>query len=318
MKKENRIITLEAEVRLSEGDGKPAKIVGYAARFNSPSKTMKTESGKQFREVIAPGAFRTALAAGDDVLATTHHDPTNILGRSSKGTLEMREDENGLRIEITPPDTTFGRDTLEQVRRGDLDKMSFAFAKADDTWERDGDCYKRTINSIGKLYDVTLTPTPAYDSTSVDLRSADKAIVRVDSGEKRVSTQFEDTSVLWGCKWLISCCRNMMDACQSINEAIDALEKGTGELSELDKQAMNEAYDNVQDVVRKGRLTMHELQEAGAEDEDTQDDGGTGPVDDSAQDDAERSLLAKHAVACLNAGIKPSLAGFDKCSGQSA
>ena len=49
--------------------------------------------------------------------------------------------------------------------------MSFAFTVEEQTWNRDGKIPKRTVTKIGRLYDVSVVDTPAYDSTSIYARS---------------------------------------------------------------------------------------------------------------------------------------------------
>jgi HK97 family phage prohead protease len=66
-----------------------------------------------------------------------NHNADLPLGRTRNGTLVLRKDGSGLRIELTPPATTWGQDAIESIRRGDVSGMSFAFAaKRDggDTW----------------------------------------------------------------------------------------------------------------------------------------------------------------------------------------
>ena len=56
------------------------------------------------------------------------------------------------------------------MRRGDLDKMSFAFIPETQEWDDSGSIPKRTIQKAS-LYDVSIVTTPAYDGTSIGLRS---------------------------------------------------------------------------------------------------------------------------------------------------
>jgi len=56
------------------------------------------------------------------------------------------------------------------MKRGDLDKMSFAFVATRQTWDDSGDMPKRMIQDL-QLYDVSIVNRPAYDGTEIGLRS---------------------------------------------------------------------------------------------------------------------------------------------------
>lgn len=170
--KEVRFFAGNIEVRADE-EGKPAKIVGYAAVYGTQSEDIG------FRETISKGAFEGADTS--DVRALFNHDSSKILGRTKSGTLRVSADEVGLRYEIDVPNTTYAADLLESMQRGDVNQSSFAFSDVDDKWEeRDGIWY-REIMQIRQLYDVSPVTYPAYSDTSVALRSLDK--VKADKAE---------------------------------------------------------------------------------------------------------------------------------------
>lgn len=152
------------------------KLVGYAAVFNSLSEPLRTRAaGKviEFREIIRPGAFGATLAnAANDVLALRDHDAARLLGRRSSGTLKLTQDDKGLRAEVDTPDTAEGRDTLELVRRRDINGMSFGFTPAagGQRFTREGDVIVRELTKID-LVEVTFTPMPAYTATSAEVRT---------------------------------------------------------------------------------------------------------------------------------------------------
>lgn len=155
------------EVRSEEG--KPTKIVGYAAVFNSLSEELFG-----FREIVMPGAFDRAIREKHDTRALVNHDANLILGRTKAGTLTLTVDEKGLRAEIEPPDTQAARDALTSVRRGDLDGMSFAFRTLTDNWRtQDGEQIRELIDL--DLVDVSVVAFPAYPATTVSTRALEQA-----------------------------------------------------------------------------------------------------------------------------------------------
>src|SRR5215472_5921150 len=112
---------LATEVRaISKGNKRT--IAGYAARYCVLSGDLGG-----FRERIASGAFKRILATNPDVVCLFNHSDSAVLGRTTAGTLRLSEDTRGLKFECDLPDTTFGRDTYESVKRGDLNGCSFAF-----------------------------------------------------------------------------------------------------------------------------------------------------------------------------------------------
>ena len=176
----------DAELRIGEGE-KP-KITGYAAVYGSLSVDLGG-----FREVINPGAFKAVANGADEMLAVVNHDYNKTVARRSAGTLTIREDANGLYVEVDPPNTTLGRDLVEDIRAKNIKGMSFRFRGAKDSWEKRDGQRVRVISDIGKVGEVTFTTIPAYEATTVELRSAleqldkqDKATPRLDAAGRRL------------------------------------------------------------------------------------------------------------------------------------
>ena len=70
-------------------------------------------------ESIAPGAFSESISG--DVRALYNHDDSLILGRTSAGTLTLRDDSHGLwgSIKINRNDTD-AMNAYERIKRGDV------------------------------------------------------------------------------------------------------------------------------------------------------------------------------------------------------
>ena len=161
-------VTMNAEVRAIDTEDGSLRIGGYAATFN------KEADGLNFREVIAPGAFTRALASGDPVFLLVNHDMDAIpLASTQSGTLQLRQDKTGLYIEAElDPANPRAQELASALRRGDMDKMSFAFTVDSDGQTREGGL--RTLTDIERLYEVSVVTLPAYSSTTVGMRSANE------------------------------------------------------------------------------------------------------------------------------------------------
>jgi len=155
------------EIR-SAGDvqGHGRTVSGYAAVFARPADL------GDFVEEIRSGAFTASLASGENVKALYHHQTDALLGTTRAQTLRLAQDDRGLRFALDLPDTTHGRDLAELVKRGDISGCSFGFRvrAGGEAWEqRSGKPY-RLLTDVD-LVEITLTHDPAYQDTSVALRS---------------------------------------------------------------------------------------------------------------------------------------------------
>ena len=149
-------------------DGEDLRIEGYFAVFNS-----LYDIGPGMSESIAPGAFSNTLSG--DIRALVNHDSTLVLGRTSAHTLELREDEHGLwgRISINPKDTD-AMNLYERVKRGDVSQCSFGFEiiREDTEIGEDGSVHW-TIQEV-RLHEVSCCTFPAYESTNISAREAQR------------------------------------------------------------------------------------------------------------------------------------------------
>ena len=153
------------------GEEESRHIEGYGSVFNSRSLDLGG-----FQEIIAPGAFDGVIERSDVKALLDHNAERGILARSrnGKGSLSLELDERGLKYSFDAPHTNLGDEVVEGLKRGDYSQSSFAFTVESDSWTKEEDgSYLRTINKIGKLYDVSIVANPAYTDTSVALRSLD-------------------------------------------------------------------------------------------------------------------------------------------------
>ena len=180
-----RAIPTKFETRES---GEEKHITGYFAVFDD---TYEIAPGMS--ESIAPGAFSNTLSG--DVRALTNHDSTLVLGRTTAHTFELREDAHGLWGDITVNTKDVDAMNLySRVDRGDVSQCSFGFeiVKQDTEVRENGDVHW-TIREV-KLYECSVCTFPAYESTNISARSAERDEIKkreVDAWRERAMSKLK-------------------------------------------------------------------------------------------------------------------------------
>lgn len=146
---------------------------GYAAVFDEEAQ-LEVPGVGPVAEVVKRGAFRKALARGENVPMLYHHLETHPpLATTQGGTLTLEEDNRGLRVKAAIAKGYIGDAVRELVRRGDIPGMSWGFVagKGNSTVERRNGVLLRTLTGFKKILDVSPTWDPTYRGTEAELRS---------------------------------------------------------------------------------------------------------------------------------------------------
>ena len=177
---ERRFVSRESAVQIeTREDGEGERIVGLASVFYDGTPDTEFHLFDNLYERISPSAFDKVIAEKFDTRALFNHNPDHVLGRRSAGSLTLEKRPEGLGYEIEPKDTQRYRDTLEDVRSGDVTGSSFSFTVEKEAFESDGDRDIRTIESVAELFDVGPVTFPAYEASTAGVRAAgDLAEVR--------------------------------------------------------------------------------------------------------------------------------------------
>jgi len=169
------IDNLVAGVQLEQrADDKPARIRGHAAIFYDGTTDTEFRLWDDAVERIMPPAFDQVLSRPDDVRGLFNHDPNQLLGRTSAGTLSLAIDRRGLSFSVDPGATTVARDVTEHVRRGDVQGASFSFIATDERWEKQDGIEVRELHGV-QVFDVGPVTFPAYQATDVQARAIARA-----------------------------------------------------------------------------------------------------------------------------------------------
>jgi HK97 family phage prohead protease len=106
-------------------------------------------------------------------VALLSHDSGRVLGRTSSGTLTLRQDSLGLWFSLNAdPTTPEGQTALGTIGRQDIKGCSFGFIVRAESWDDGGMRMPlRTVEDVD-LFEITLTAFPAYETTSASLQRA--------------------------------------------------------------------------------------------------------------------------------------------------
>ena len=171
-RKQRQVRSLPQNFKTRDADGK-LYIEGYFAVFDFPYPLW---DGAE--EVVKPGAFEGVLT--QDVRALVNHDTTLVMGRTTAGTLLLKQDETGLwgQIEVNRDDTD-AMNLYARVQRGDVSQCSFGFDIERETFVDLGDGRCRwEIEKVNPLYEVSVCTFPAYEATSVSARKQQLETIR--------------------------------------------------------------------------------------------------------------------------------------------
>ncbi len=181
---EKRIFNIETKSEESESGQKV--IVGHASMYGARSENLGG-----FYEYIEEGAFTRELIAKSDVRALINHDQNLILARTTSGTLRLDADATGLQYEFDVPETSYGKDLVISMDRGDITQSSFAFTVKEDDWSTDEDGNNiRTIKKIDRLYDVSPVTYPAYPETN-DLVVAQRGLAKYKEKQEKITQELD-------------------------------------------------------------------------------------------------------------------------------
>jgi hypothetical protein len=122
------------------------------------------------------------------------HDTNKVLGSTRAGTLELTSSEDGLVCRCSLPNTSYGNDAWEIIKRGDVSTMSFGFRPIKWTDENN----ERTLREVA-LEEVSFcVPFPAYGETDskilrgflrmkIDLESVNEILEKEELDEQDIT-----------------------------------------------------------------------------------------------------------------------------------
>ena len=248
-----------------EGQTASRRIAGRPIVFGVRSNNLTPWSDyREVYEVLEPGCISAEVMQKSDIVLNTNHrnDVSCILGRyrnSDKDTLKLELRADGVDCDCDLPNTTTADDTLELIKRGDIDGMSFAF---EDDWEdsENGVSYERMrdeetgkkeiwvrhVKRITALYDVSVVTHPAYEQTTVGVREqGDRINEAIEAQLKREQNTDDDDPDKKG-----------EDEGEKTDEEREAREKAEREARELAEKEQREREAVAVMRMRRNRIAL--------------------------------------------------------------
>ena len=173
------------------GDADPLRVEGYAAVFGVNAQL------PGFRERVKAGAFTNSIEKKADVCFLFNHDSNLLLGRTTTGSLTLRQDGKGLAYSCVLPNTQTARDVHELIKAGLITGCSFAFTIRENgqEWSEsrddDGTYFIQREISDTNLMDVSCVTWPCYSGTEVYARACAEPPIELRSAVEAKNKAFE-------------------------------------------------------------------------------------------------------------------------------
>lgn len=162
---------MKIEIRSSN----EAVISGYVNAVMRNSKKMRKGIGSDtFVERVRDGTFAHALQTDKAIELRYNHE--RKLCDTHTG-LELKEDNIGLYASAVITDS----EVIEKAKNHELRGWSFGFICNKDSWDKDGETERRTLEDINLLEVSILTKAPAYFGTSAsfEMRGEESEIIEM-------------------------------------------------------------------------------------------------------------------------------------------
>lgn len=128
---------------------------------------------KKFVEKIEKGAFQKAIEENPRIDFLSEHRDDMLLATTENGSLQLWEDEKGLKMRAKIAPTSYGKDIFTLMKNNMINHMSFGFKVLSDKWDKRSDgIYCRSVNKLA-LKEVSVVRNPAYPQSVIAARGID-------------------------------------------------------------------------------------------------------------------------------------------------
>lgn len=148
---------------------KRAVIEGLAVPYSAMSTLRGPDSisGRQYRIMFMPGAFRESLRSGRaaQAAALLEHDPRQVLGRVGYRNFRLSETPRGVEFSLDVTPHPRSQQVLRETREGVLWGASIHFIDHRHTWHTTPDYEPLMVIERADFDEVSFVPDPAFPGT---------------------------------------------------------------------------------------------------------------------------------------------------------
>ena len=308
------------ELRTVEGDA--LKIEGYVNAVGRESELLFSPKRKKwFKEIMEPGVFKRALENNVDIPMLLEHDYSKEIARTSNGTLELTEDNIGLKFKATITD----QGLYDSIHNGEINSCSFGFICEDADYEFVNNKEEKRYVKDLQLLEVSLVKNPAYIGSLVEARNMEMALEEFDIGRKE-NTMDKNTnqekraycSYLWDTQDVVNCCLELIACATSLltykecknveiqNLSKDILSKVSSYMVELtsdtnEQRSIDEVVETIDEVVETIEDRAKDEESDEKTDEKEESDKKTDEKDEES--DEKRGLSPEDELLLLRARL---------------
>lgn len=200
-------------------------VEGLVNKTESWSHTLGVR--KKFKEKICRGAFDKAIQKANRIDFLCEHDSSKLLSTTENNSLQLWEDEEGLKMRAVICPTTYGRDLYELMRSKLVNHMSFGFRVLSDKWKKlSNGTFERIVEEL-ELLEVSAVRNPAYPQSAIAARGielVEDVEIPDDIQEERSNKMAENNEErahatrLYSKTEVINSAMNIVAECSSLSE----------------------------------------------------------------------------------------------------
>lgn len=276
----------QSQIRAVNNDDGSYTVSGYAVVFNQPSQPLP------FIEYISRDALNDVDFS--KTLLLYAHDYNKILARADSATLKTEIDDTGLKFTAQIPDTTLGTDTFKNIQAGNVKGCSFGFtiAQGGDRWDtRQDGTTVHYVDKIDTLSELTLTPIPAYEETSVSTQ-VKRDLQEYLKEEQDLNSENKNSNVVRSSAVASS-------AASTATSSATSSAASTAEIDDIVASAVSAAVAGIKTAVSAACHPGSTAKRDDVDDSDVDDTADDSDVEDDAQGNqsSPTSTAASSAVA---------------------